>query len=603
MSIERSGAPGQRTGGTQEEVLNASQYTPSGYANVPHSTELEADVLSSVMYGRTEPAGLNLSGRDFYSPDHEALWNVIVGMGAHDPVLVREACPDDRLKALVVELAGRQMAAMTAEVLAPEYAQKLRDLTARRDLQTSLTRALQEASQPDADPGEILAKINDVPKRSGDGIAKAWKATELAPSKPLDWLAVGRVPFASVAAMAGEEGIGKSLFDAWLCSVVTTGRAVPEFGIPARDPMDVCLVLTEDDWQTIARPRFEAAGVDLDHVYVICESKDGSGSPEFPKDMRPVYDSGASLVLVDAFADTVEARFMLKDGQQARKALHPWKEYASKTGAAVLLLTHTNRTDTRSTRNAWGYSAEIRKKVRVGLLAQEDEDGNLAIGSDKLNVDGKGVAALFKIDEVQFWPETPSSRGTVPVLKYTGESEFTAKELFAQAYDRDHPQPEKKGRALGEDSQKVVDFVATQAKAGTVTKTADVAEFMGWDAHKTSTRLSELTNQGKLRRVVQGVYTIAESGQSGESGRPGKQEHSPDSGPDAASEAPSGEASGESTCLTGRPDRPDRPDGESDRPLSVVPDDPCGFCGKSLTQTPGQRVCGANHRRAQEAAS
>src|SRR3712207_6851342 len=46
--------------------------------------------------------------------------------------------------------------------------------------------------------------------------------------------------------MLGPEGIGKSLFLVWLTALVTTGQPFPQFGIPARAPQNVVLVLTED---------------------------------------------------------------------------------------------------------------------------------------------------------------------------------------------------------------------------------------------------------------------------------------------------------------------------------------------------------------------
>jgi hypothetical protein len=74
------------------------------------------------------------------------------------------------------------------------------------------------------------------------------------------------------------EGIGKSLFWVWLVAYITTGTAFPGFGIPAREPGLVVLVLTEDDWSKDVRPRLELAGADLGMIKVICTDTDGSVS-------------------------------------------------------------------------------------------------------------------------------------------------------------------------------------------------------------------------------------------------------------------------------------------------------------------------------------
>jgi len=35
----------------------------------------------------------------------------------------------------------------------------------------------------------------------------------------------------------------------WVVAAVTIGKALPEFGIPARKPLPVTIVVTEDGWQ------------------------------------------------------------------------------------------------------------------------------------------------------------------------------------------------------------------------------------------------------------------------------------------------------------------------------------------------------------------
>ncbi len=86
---------------------------------------------------------------------------------------------------------------------------------------------------------------------------RVWKATDLESSKPKTWLAKHRIPRSGVTVLVGDEGIGKSLLWVWIVGAVTTGKPLPEFGIPARDPQHVRLILTEDDWSTEVRPRLE----------------------------------------------------------------------------------------------------------------------------------------------------------------------------------------------------------------------------------------------------------------------------------------------------------------------------------------------------------
>ncbi|MGH8326164.1 MAG: AAA family ATPase, partial [Steroidobacteraceae bacterium] len=85
-----------------------------------------------------------------------------------------------------------------------------------------------------------------------DGAApRLWRATDLKAAAQPRWLAKDRLQRAAVNLLIGDEGIGKSLLWVLIIAHVTTGKPLPGFGIPAREPENVILAaLTEDDWQT-----------------------------------------------------------------------------------------------------------------------------------------------------------------------------------------------------------------------------------------------------------------------------------------------------------------------------------------------------------------
>lgn len=272
-----------------------------------------------------------------------------------------------------------------------------------------------------------------------DGAPRLWRATDLRPATQPRWLAKGRLPRASISLLVGDEGIGKSLLWVWIVSAVTTGKPLPEFGIPARPAASAIIACTEDDWGTTVRPRLEVAEADLSKIRVICEEEDGSGSPVFPRDMHLIATADpAALVVVDAWLDTVPPGLSVRDPQQARQALHPWRELATGTGAAVLLLCHTNRVASANARDRYGATGELRKKARMTLYAQADDDGRLVVGPEKTNIGAPIPASTFTITPIQHFPPTEDSDGTVPLLTYAGESERTAREHIADNYDTEH---------------------------------------------------------------------------------------------------------------------------------------------------------------------
>lgn len=286
------------------------------------------------------------------------------------------------------------------------------------------------AAQAAADPGTVH---DDAQLRSEDS-PKLWRATALRPGSPPSWLAQGRLPRAAISLLVGDEGIGKSLLWVWIAAAITTGKPRFEFGIPAREPARAIVVVTEDDWSTAVRPRLEASGADLDMIDVICTEPDGSGAPTFPRDLHLIRDAAEpALVVVDAWLDTVPASLKVRDPQDARKALHPWKEVAQTTGAAVLLITHTNRDKSADARDRYGITGELRKKARMALYAQADAERRLIVGPEKMNSARPLPASKFDIESVQWFPATHDHDGTVPVLRYIGESDRTARQHVRDA--------------------------------------------------------------------------------------------------------------------------------------------------------------------------
>lgn len=327
---------------------------------------------------------------------------------------------------------------VVADKDAPGYrhAQAVADaLTGKADV-----RVVEAAIGKDAADHIAAGKTLDQLVSLTDGAPRLWRATDLKPAAQARWLAKGRLPLASISLLVGDEGIGKSLLWVWIVAAVTTGKPLPEFGIPEGDPQHVILVCTEDDWSTTVRPRLEVAEADLSRIQVICTEDDGSGAPTFPRDLYLIEyaEPVPALVVVDAWLDTVPPGLSVRDPQQARQALHPWRELATVTDAAVLLLCHTNRVASANARDRYGATGELRKKARMTLYAQADDDGRLVVGPEKMNTAAPIPASTFTITSVQHFPPTEDSDGTVPLLTYAGESERTAREHIADAYDTDH---------------------------------------------------------------------------------------------------------------------------------------------------------------------
>lgn len=268
---------------------------------------------------------------------------------------------------------------------------------------------------------------------------RARRASEMVSARRKEWLAEGRIPKGQLTLLVGAEGIGKSAWWVWLVAKLTTGTPAPEFGITGTTPREVVLIITEDPWATDVLPRLIAAGADLERVRVVSEDADGEGSPTLPTNLDRIPED-ADLVIVDAWSDTLPANLSVKDSQQARRALHPLKEWCASTDTSMLLVTHTNRLSTGSTRDAYGSTGELRKAARSTLLAQREADTEdvLTVGTDKSNGARVGVASRF-----QTFGVVHDDIETVAV-RFVGQSDSSAAQQFQAAHDIDSDQGESK---------------------------------------------------------------------------------------------------------------------------------------------------------------
>lgn len=295
------------------------------------------------------------------------------------------------------------------------------------------------------------------------------------------WIGRGWLPRREITVLVGEEGIGKSLLWVLMAAHVSKGAAFEPFNMPEREPADVVVIVTEDSAAEVAA-RLQLAGADLNRIIFFCYEPDGSGSPVFggsatEGDML-LLDAllaervvSPALLVLDAWLDTVAMNLNVKDTQQARLALHPWKVLANRHDMAVLLLTHTNRMDTTNTRDLMGGTAALRQKARMVLFAarrkqdEDDERQHIWIGPDKSNVTGLVDAVKFTVTVEQVRKATEDDPGTTAILTAPASALMTIRHLLGE-WKREEMEISRKPSRADEAEGYVLDFV--KAAGGSV---------------------------------------------------------------------------------------------------------------------------------------
>lgn len=262
---------------------------------------------------------------------------------------------------------------------------------------------------------------------------KLRRTSELPPAKHPTWVGIGWIPKGEITVLVGPEGIGKSLLWVRVAAAITTGRPLPEMRIPKRDPNTVAVIVSEDGRGEVEE-RLRLAGADLDLILWFGPEEDGTGAPTFARheggapmvnlaDSVRELEQPPTLLVVDAWLDTVDGGLQVKDGQQARAALGPWKRFATNFGTAVMLLTHTNRIQGATTRDRMGATAVLRQKARMTLFADrpEGDHDSIFVGPDKANNTGIGNAVKYTKDVAQVRPATDEDQGTSAQLLYPSD--------------------------------------------------------------------------------------------------------------------------------------------------------------------------------------
>jgi putative DNA primase/helicase len=159
------------------------------------------------------------------------------------------------------------------------------------------------------------------------------RASEITP-QAVHWLWHPYVPFGKITAAAGQMGQAKSLLTVWLAAAVSTGQ-----GVNYNRGGSVVMLNAEDDAEDTIRPRLEAAGADLDRVWIDPEvSLDVDRLDAICNELEDVR-----LITIDPIQAYLPGNVNSWKGQDVRAALEPIRQLAAERFCAVVLVQHLNR--------------------------------------------------------------------------------------------------------------------------------------------------------------------------------------------------------------------------------------------------------------------
>jgi putative DNA primase/helicase len=228
-------------------------------------------------------------------------------------------------------------------------------------------------------------------------------------AEKVQWLWPGRIPRGKVTVLDGDPGLGKSTVTLDLASRVTTGSPLPS-GEPVGAKGNVILLSAEDGVADTIRPRLEVALADLERVAVIDHVPDPEGPRPFvlPGDLpllaEAIREQGAVLVVIDPLMAFLGADVKANQDQDIRRAMHPLKDLAERTGVAVLVVRHLNKSGGANAVYRGGGSIGIIGAARAGLLIAKDPEDEqrrvLAVTKNNLAAPVEALAYRVVNDEL-----------------------------------------------------------------------------------------------------------------------------------------------------------------------------------------------------------
>lgn len=271
-----------------------------------------------------------------------------------------------------------------------------------------------EARRPALPAASItLTKASAVTRRHADWL---WTTEDMDPHTV--GVNAAMIPLHGLTLIAGREQAAKSTLCWWLAAQVTHGLLPGHY---AGQPRDVVIMASEDS-ETKIRRRLEAAGADLDRVYLpVKRTSDGITLPISIHDDLDTLTAlltniEPGLVIFDPIKDFLGDGINTDREDEVRPVLTPLLKLTEDCGAAVVGLHHLNKSLkgdflTRLTgsgafknvsRSVIGVAHELSTDRRLVQLVKSN-DGELARSAFQARVIGVDITIDGRTEKVGKW--------------------------------------------------------------------------------------------------------------------------------------------------------------------------------------------------------
>lgn len=219
------------------------------------------------------------------------------------------------------------------------------------------------------------------------------------------WVVPGYILKAAINIICAAGGVGKTSTETALAAAITAGKMPFLCGIPEKfskewsEPGTVLFLSGEDFASYTIRQRVEAAGGNIDRVYIVDPS-----NPDLPKFKigegfldKSVTAIKPKLIIIDPLQAFLQESVNMSSRNQMRAALTTIAELASRVGAGVLIAVHSNKRPGAWGRDRISDSSDIWDAARSVLMLDFTADGDRYISHEKCNWAPLSDTVIFRI--------------------------------------------------------------------------------------------------------------------------------------------------------------------------------------------------------------
>ena len=214
----------------------------------------------------------------------------------------------------------------------------------------------------------------------------------------VNWLWFPYIPFGKLTIIQGNPGEGKTYFAMMLTAACTNRKLFPN--MEEIEPFNVIYQTAEDGMGDTIKPRLVEAGADLSRVMVIDDTEEALTLSD-DRIEKAVRQNQVRLVIIDPVQAFIGADVDMNRANEVRPVFRKLGMIAEKTGCAIVLIGHLNKSSgTQSTYRGLGsidIMAAVRSLIFIGKVRKDPTTRVLIHEKSSLAPPGETMA--FKLGD------------------------------------------------------------------------------------------------------------------------------------------------------------------------------------------------------------